>query len=114
VGVTLPTIVTVVRVEGEGVRVDNRGVEVEFTERVKGEVEVAEEEGLLPPAKEGVGLSTEAENRGVEVPLVKAVEVGKGLVGAVLCEPPPTFPATSAEEDTEREGKGDGEELVVT
>ncbi len=51
-GVTLPTIVTVGRVEGEGVRVDNRGVEVEFTERVKGEVEVAEEEGLLPPAKE--------------------------------------------------------------
>ena len=51
-GVILPTIVTVGRVEGEGVRVDNRGVEVEFTERVKGEVEVAEEEGLLPPAKE--------------------------------------------------------------
>jgi hypothetical protein len=114
VGVKLPTIVAVERVEGEGVSVDNRGVEVEFIERVKGEVEVAEEEGLLPPAKEGVGLPAVAEYRGVLVQFFKAVEVGKGLVGAVLCEPPPTFPTTSAEEDTEREGKGEGEELVET
>ena len=113
-GVKLPTIVAVERVEGEGKNVDNRGVEVEFIERVKGEVEVAEEEGLLPPAKEGVGLPAVAEYRGVLVPFIKAVEVGKGLVGAVLCEPPPTFPTTSAEEDTEREGKAEGEELVET
>lgn len=122
VGVKLPTEVTVGGLEGEGVSVESRGVEVEFTERVKGEVEVAEEEGLAPPAaaNEGVGMPPLGETSGVvdPPPAKTLVEVGKGLVGAALCEPPPPpsapDPGPAAEVDTDREGRGEREAPMET
>lgn len=121
-GVKLPTEVPVKGLEGEGVSVDSLGVKVEFMERVTGEVEVAEEDGLAPPAaaKEGVGRPAVGDTMGVAVPPAgRRVGVGNGLVGAVLCEPPPPPPAApepgpAEVGDRDREGRGEREALMVT